>query len=201
MEKLAYCYQMMGNFNSAAEYYKKAELFDTNRLWSLKKIIFCYRKLGNVDEALNWSKAAATLEPNDAYIQTMLGNCYLDLEQYEVALQHYFRVEILSPENKKIQRPIAWCCFVLGKLDLAHNYLQNIMSNDCTANDLMNIGHIEFCTGNKPKAIHSYLSAIATEGYSFKHFTEALDFDKQYLINNGVDPTEIQLIVDYIRFK
>ncbi len=201
LEKLAYCYQMKGDYKSAVEYYKKAELFDANRLWSLKKIIYCYRKLGNIDQALKWSLEAAALEQDDAYIQTMLGNCYLDLEQYEVALNHYFRVEILSPENKKIQRPIAWCCFVLGKLDLANNYFRNIMDDDCTANDLMNAGHIEFCAGNKPKAITYYLSAISTEGYSFKHFLQTLDFDKHYLICNGVDPAEIQLIIDYLRYK
>jgi len=201
LEKLAYCYQMMGDYKSAVEYYKKAELFDTNRLWSLKKIIFCYRKLGNIELALKWSLEADSLEPNDVYIQTMLGNCYLDLEQYEVALNHYFKVEILSPENKKILRPIAWCCFVSGKHDLAYNYLQTVMLDDCTANDLVNAGHVTLCIGNKPKAINYYLSAIAKDGYSFKQFLETFDFDKHFLITNGVDASEIQFIIDFIRFK
>ncbi|MFZ4546023.1 MAG: tetratricopeptide repeat protein [Bacteroidales bacterium] len=201
LEKLAYCYQMIGDYKSAVEYYKKAELFDANRLWSLKKIIFCYRKLGNIDLALKWGLEADSLEPDDVYIQTMLGNCYLDLEQYEVALNHYFKVEILSPENKKILRPIAWCCFVSGKLDLAHNYIQTIMLDHCTANDLVNAGHIEFCLGNKPKAINYYLSSIATENYSFKQFIETFDFDKHFLVANGIDPSQIQFIIDFIRYK
>jgi tetratricopeptide (TPR) repeat protein len=200
-EKLAYCYQMMGNYKSALEYYKRAELFDTNRLWSLKKIIFCYRKLGDNDSALKWSLEAAALEPDNAYIQTMLGNCYLDMHQFDTALDHYFKVEVLSPENKKILRPIAWCCFVLGKLDLAHNYFQLILQENSTANDLINAGHVELCAGNKPKAMERYIAAIATGEISLTQFAETLDFDKRYLIANGVDPTEIQLITDYLRFR
>jgi len=200
-EKLAYCYQMMGNYKLALENYKRAELFDSNRLWSLKKIIFCYRKLGDNESALKWSIEAAALEPDDAYLQTMLGNCYLDMHQFETALDHYFRVEILSAENKKILRPIAWCCFVLGKLDLAHNYFQLILADEPTANDLINSGHVELCSGNKPKAMEYYIAAISSGGINLQQFTETLDFDKRYLLANGVDPTEIQLITDYLRFR
>ena len=200
-EKLAYCYQMMGNYNSALEYYKRAELFDTNRLWSLKKIIFCYRKLGETQSALKWSLEAAALAPEDAYLQTMLGNSYLDLRQYEKALDHYFKAEILAPENKKVLRPIAWCCFVLGKLDLAADYLRLIMAEETTANDLINAGHVELCLGNKPKAMENYISALSHGGVTLTQFTETLDFDKKYLTANGIDPTEIQLITDYIRFR
>jgi tetratricopeptide (TPR) repeat protein len=200
-EKLAYCYQMKGDFKSALDFYKRAELFDTNRIWSLKKIIFCYRKLGDNESALKWSLEAAALEPDDVYIQTMLGNCYLDLQQFETALDHYFKVEFLSPENKKVLRPIAWCCFVLGKLDLALNYIMLIIAETATADDLINAGHIELCLGNKPKAMEYYISSITTGGISLQKFSESLDFDKNYLIANGVDPAEIHLITDFMRFR
>jgi tetratricopeptide (TPR) repeat protein len=200
-EKLAYCYQMMGNFRLALEYYKRAELFDSNRMWSLKKIIFCYRKLGDNESALKWSLEAAALDPDDVYIQTMLGNCYLDLHQFETALDHYFKAEILAPENKKVLRPIAWCCFVLKKLDLAITYFQLILDEDPTANDLINAGHAELCNGNKPKAMERYIAAISAGGINLLQFSETLDFDKRYLIANGVDPTDIQLITDYLRFR
>jgi tetratricopeptide (TPR) repeat protein len=200
-EKLAYCHQIMGNYNLALEAYKKAELFETNRIWSLKKIIFCYRKLGDHETALKWSLEAETLQPNDVYINTMLGNCYLDLHQYEKALDHYFKVEILAPENKKMLRPIAWCCFVLGKLDLAQNYMQIIVNEGYTANDLINSGHVELCLGNKTKAMENYMAALKTGETSLAQFVETLDFDKHFIIANGIDPTEIQLIADYIRFR
>jgi len=200
-EKLAYCYQMLGDYKRALEFYKRAELFDSNRLWSLKKIIFCYRKLGDTNSALQWSLEAAALDTDDVYLQTMLGNCYLDLHQFGKALEHYFKVEILAPENIKVLRPIAWCCFVLGKLDLAQNYFQLIAAEGFTANDMINAAHVELCLGNKPKAMENYVAALRTGEINLAQFTETLDFDKHFLIANGVETTEIQLISDYIRFK
>jgi len=200
-EKLAYCYQMTGNYQAALEHYKRAELFDSNRIWSLKKIIFCYRKLADNSSALKWCIEAASLDPDDVYIQTMLGNCYLDLQQYDKALEHYFRVEFLSPDNKKVLRPIAWCCFVLGKLDLARNYYQQIIAEGGNANDMINAGHVELCMGNKPKAIEYYLSSLSSAGIDFIQFTETLEFDKSHLVANGINPSEIQLISDYMRFR
>lgn len=200
-EKLAYCYQMTGNYTTALEYYKRAELYETNRIWSLKKIIYCYRKLGDVKQALKWSLDAAAIEPEDAYIQTMLGNCYLDLQKYEIALDHYFKVEFLSPDNEKVLRPIAWCCFVIGKLDLARHYYLRYISVSPSANDLINAGHIELCTGNKPKAMEFYISAISLKGLEISQFAEILEFDKHHLINNGIEYEEIQLITDYLMFR
>jgi len=170
-------------------------------VWSLKKIIFCYRKLGNIEAALQWALEAAKLEPEDSYIQTMLANCYLDLHQFDIALPHYFKTEFLAPENKKVLRPIAWCCFVLGKLDLSRNYLQQILQEDGNANDLINAGHVELCCRNKPKALEYYISAIASETISLVKFSEILDFDKQHLVANGVESSEIQLIADYLRYR
>ena len=131
----------------------------------------------------------------------MLGNCYIDLLQYEHALEHYFKVEILSPENKKVLRPIAWCCFVLGKLELSRNYFQLILAEMPGANDLVNAGHVELCLGNKPKAMEYYSAAVLTAGFDVPQLSEMLDFDKQHLLSNGVEPAEIQLITDFLRFR
>jgi hypothetical protein len=76
-----------------------------------------------------------------------------------------------------------------------------IIAETATADDLINAGHIELCMGNKPKAMEYYIASIATGGLSLQKFSESLDFDKNYLISNGVDPAEIHLITDFMRFR
>ena len=61
-EKIAYCYQRKGNFKEALEYYLKAELFGTNRMWNIKKIIYCCRMLKDADKALGWCLEAVQTE-------------------------------------------------------------------------------------------------------------------------------------------
>jgi tetratricopeptide (TPR) repeat protein len=200
-EKLAYSYQRISRYTEAIEYYKRAELFDTNRMWSIKKIIFCYRKAGDNESALKWALEAEALAPNDAYLQTMLGNCYVDLHNYSDALVHYFKAEILDPENIKVLRPIAWCCLVTGKLDLARSYFNRLPEISLTPNDLINAGHTEMCSGNKAKAMELYQKAISNYNISMQSFSDTMIFDTPHLLALGVNRIDIQLIIDFISLK
>jgi len=201
IEKLAYCYQLIGDYAQALEYYKKAEIFESKRLWSVKKIIYCYRKLKNDPEALKWCLEALTLAPDDVYLHTMTGNCYLDQKQYSLALEHYFRAEFLAPDNRKILRPIGWCCFVQNKLEMARNYMITILNTDPNAHDYINAGHVEFCLNNKTKAMEYYRKALAGDEISFAKFGEILAFDKEFLIANGANAEEFPMIFDYLRYS
>jgi tetratricopeptide (TPR) repeat protein len=201
IEKLGYCYQMMGQYETALGYFKQAELFDTNRLWSIKKIIYCYRQLKDYDSALHWCLEAEKLAADDVYVLTMTGNCYLDLKQVDQALEQYFKVEFMAPDNKKVMKPIAWCSLVLGKLEIARNYASAILAEDPTAHDYMHAGHVEYCLGNKLKAMEYYKASMSMGVISLPKFIEMLEADTEYLLANGMDFREIQFIADYLRYQ
>jgi hypothetical protein len=40
-EKIAFCYQKLKKYNEALSFYNKAELYDSNRSWNLKKLALC----------------------------------------------------------------------------------------------------------------------------------------------------------------
>jgi len=200
IEKLAYCYQLLGDYEQALKNYKKAEIFESNRLWSVKKIVYCYRKLNDNQSALDWCSEAFALSPDDVYLHTMAGNCYLDMKMYREALDHYFRVEFLAPDNIKVLRPIAWCCFVLNELEMARNYMKTVLENDPGSHDYINAGHVELCHFNKIKAIEYYRKALVDGSISLSRLKEILDADKEFLISNGISPDEIPMITDYLRY-
>lgn len=201
LEKLGYCYQKIGHYNKAIDYYVKSELFETNRLWSQKKIIFCYRKVNDTANALKWAKEAAELSPDDSYIQTMLGNCYLDMQNYEAALEHYFKTEFLDPENSNLFRPISWCAFASRKLDIAKSYIERLLLINPNSTDYINAGHIQLCLGNSQNAMNYYLNAIRSGEIDFQRFVEILHFDSPFLKENGIHSREIELVCDYILYK
>ena len=47
LQKLAFCYQKQGDYKKALGFYLKADLYDQNKTWNLKKIALCYRNLKN----------------------------------------------------------------------------------------------------------------------------------------------------------
>ena len=198
-EKIAYCYQRKHNFHEAVNYYMKAELFGTNRMWNIKKIVYCYRMLKDAENALSWCKEASLLDPTDLYIHTQSANSFLDLKEFDKALDHYFKVEFLAPDNKKVLRPIAWCSFTTGKLEIASNYSAMILDSDPGAHDYINAGHLAMCLGDKPKAIIMYRKSLESKEISYEKFQSVFSHDEPYLMQNGVDKEEIPLLLDYLR--
>ncbi len=200
-EKMGYCYQKLKKYQEALDYYKRAELFDANRAWNLRKIALCYRYLKQYEESLKYYLEAEKLEPDNLYVQTYIGHSYLDLKQYEKALEYYYKVEFLAEENRKVLRPIAWCSFVLGKLDTARKYFERIIEDEANKFDFMNLGHVEWCLGNRKAAVKNYKLSINRSDNNLKSFLASFEDDKQFLIENGIDGNEIPLLLDYLKYQ
>ncbi|MCB2220962.1 MAG: hypothetical protein KQI35_11250 [Bacteroidetes bacterium] len=200
-EKMGYCFQKLRKYEDALDYYKRAELFDANRAWNLRKIALCYRYLKNYKESLRYYLEAEELEPDNLYVQTFIGHSYLDLKQYDKALDYYYKVEFLAEENRKVLRPIAWCSFVLGKFETAKKYFERIIEEEANKFDFMNLGHVEWCLGNRKAAVKNYKLSINRSDNNLKSFTASFEDDKQFLLNNGIDADEIPLLIDYLKYQ
>jgi len=198
-EKTAFCHQQAGEFQNAIDYYHKAELISKNKLWLYNKLAFCYRKKEHFNKSAEYYKKAEKLDPKNLQIQAYLGQVYLDMDNYESALKYYFKVEYLSPDNHKIQRPIAWCSFLLGKLDTARKYFEKVISKEGNKNDYMNLAHVEWCSGDKQKAIENYIQSIKKSNLDFNWFAKVLEEDSKYLVKQGVNAFDIPLMIDYLK--
>ncbi len=201
LQKLAFCYQKQGDYKKALDYYLKADLYDLNKTWNLKKIALCYRNLKNHAKALEYYQQAEILEPENLSLHVSIGQCYTELNQYEEALKSYYKVEYLSPGNSKIWRPIGWCCFLVGKLDQAGKYYSQLIEEDPNKYDLMNMGHVQWCQGNRKAALDFYKRSINSADNSEKEFMDAFHEDLPQLLKQGVDSDDVPIMLDQLRYS
>ena len=199
-QKLAYCHQKQGNYKQALDGYLKAELYDMNRLWNIKKIALCYRNLKEPAKALEYYKEAEKLDPESLNNQLNIGHCYLELEQFEEALKCYFKVEYLAPGNKKVWRPIAWCSFLSGKKEQAEKYFSRSIENEPSKHDFMNMGHVQWSMGKRKEALDFYKRAISEAGFSENEFLEVFGEDLPHLIDQGIDNEDVPIMLDQLRY-
>ena len=199
-QKLAYCHQKQGDFKKALDGYLKAELYDLNRLWNLKKIALCYRNLKQPDKALEYYKEAEKLDPESLNNQLNIGHCYLELENYDEALKCYFKVEYLKPGNKKVWRPIAWCSFLSGKKEQAEKYFTNLIEDEPGKHDFMNMGHVQWSIGKRMEALDFYKKSISAAGFSETEFLEVFEEDLPHLLNQGIDNEDVPIMLDQLRY-
>jgi tetratricopeptide (TPR) repeat protein len=199
-QKIGYAREQQGNYSLAIENYRKAELFDIDRLWLLKKLVRCSMKMEQYETALSSLLEALELQPEDMQLHSLAGQCYLKLNEFERAVHHYSKVRFYSPGNLKSLRPIAYSLFVMGKLDQAREAYEEILSSSDTPSpyDLMNAGHVALCTGNRGKALELYHKSLNAEGFGKKQFIHAFREDIPWLEKCGITPEEIPLIADYI---
>jgi tetratricopeptide (TPR) repeat protein len=199
-EKIGFCYQKLKKYPEALSYYKKAELYESNRAWNLKKLALCNRYLKNYEESLKYYLEAEKLDPDDLYVKTYIGHSYLDLKKYTQALDYYYKVEFLAEENKKVLRPIAWCLFVLGDYEKAKEYFGRLMESQANKYDLMNLGHVEWCQGNRLAALKNYKLSLSRDDNNLKSFMAGFEEDKQYLLQAGISQKEIDFMLDYLKY-
>ncbi len=200
-EKIAFCYQQTGNFEKALNYYKKADLIETNRNWIILKMALCCKYLNRWQEALMYYRDAEKNDPENLNIQANIGQCLIHLESYEEALEYYFKVEVLAPENIKIRRPLAWCSFVIGKYDTAKDYFERLLANNPDNRyDLMNLAHVCWSVKDPVKAIELYKKSIK-KWERFEDFKTSFNEDRKHLENAGIKPYDIDLMLDYLKLE
>ncbi|MFO8087168.1 MAG: tetratricopeptide repeat protein [Bacteroidales bacterium] len=200
-EKLAYSCEKQQNYEKAVDFYKKAELFDTNRLWNLKKIAYNYQMLKQADQAIDFYKQAEKIAKEDIYIKIQLGNTYLAKEDCTKALEYYHQAKQIAPDNYHIWRPLAWCSFVSGDFEQGGFYLKQLMEIEDNKYDLMNAGHVAFCLNNKEEASNYYVKSVQARNNDFKAFLEAFKEDRKHLLKHGVSEDDIALVLDHVRYQ
>jgi tetratricopeptide (TPR) repeat protein len=199
-EKIGYSYQKMKRYTNAIDYYRKAELFDSNRLWIVKKLGWCSLKIRDYANALKYFESAALLQPDDLSIQAQIGHCHLRLKNFVEALTSYSKVLYFQPENLKVLRPVAYCQFVLGKLETAEESYRKVLSKSGSPNpfDLMNLGHVLLCQGKRKEALDAYKQSKSERLFTNESFQSAFEEDIPHLLKNGIPEEELPLILDYL---
>jgi tetratricopeptide (TPR) repeat protein len=200
LQKLGYAWQKSGNYQKALDYYLKADLLLTENQWNLKKIGLCYRYLKQPDRALPYYRQAELQDPDDLNTEISIGHCLLDLQDYEGAMKSYFKVEYLMPANHKVWRPIAWCSFVLKRFDQARKYYDKLIEREPSHHDLISLGHLEWCEGRRNEAIECYRKALVIGKIDFEDFLSVFDQDRDQLLKHGIDPEEIPILLDRLRY-
>jgi IS1 family transposase len=109
-------------------------------------------------------------------------------------------VEFLAEENKKVLRPIAWCTFVTRDYERSKAYFEKLIENEANKYDFMNLDHVEWCMGNRKSALKNYKLSINRGDNNFKSFLANFNEDKKHLLEFGIDPHEIPLMLDYLKY-
>lgn len=198
-EKAGYAYQQTDDFEKAIGFYQKAELFDTNRLWLLKRMSYCYRKSGKYQDALKLYDQGIKAYPEDLSLLIQSANILLEIKDYQEALHRYQEAELKDADNIKLLRPLAWCHLNLLEAESALKALERIPQEERSYFDYMNIGHALWMLGKVTEAATQYREGMKQSKGIQEDFLKGYMEDRQLLHQAGISKTETAMMADLLR--
>ncbi|MDR1408030.1 MAG: tetratricopeptide repeat protein [Tannerella sp.] len=199
-QKTGYCKQMLGDMHGALEDYLRSEMLNPDSKWLVRRIGHCYKELKQPEKALEFYRRYEKMTPGNAQAPLLTGHCYMDLKNYAEALKHYFKADYMEHEHVRAWRAIAWCSFLSGKYEQARNYYARILAGSPQMQDCLNAGHTELALGQTKKALEHYRTAITLNDGNFDNFQVFFSNDSVDLIQAGVDPSAIPLVLDLLQY-
>lgn len=193
-QKIGYCHQAMGDFQSALDYYMKSELVKPDSDWTIRRIAMCSRKLGLHEQALHYYSRLSEREPDSPATALSVGHSLLALNRLEEARKSYYKAQFLSNSHEaKYLRPLAWCSFLSGDFDEADKlYLQ--MLEHALPSDWLNAAHVAMARKDYQEAARRYRSV----GASADDLDAMVSADRESLVKAGVDPLMLDVVLDSV---
>ena len=197
-QEMGYCMQKERDFNSAIDYYTRADIIKPDTLWTLRHIAQCYRMQGELEKALAYYQIAEELAPENISLLLQTGESFAATKRYEEAFARFFKAEFLKPNSRRALRAIAWCSFVTGKDEQARGYYQRLMEQPKPSfEDYLNAAHVEWVSQERSIAVELYNKAKEC-GKSADEIAEHIIRDKETLTARGISEKELLLLRDML---
>ena len=195
-QQLGYALQRTQQYVDALEAYRRADILQPDNGWTLRHTAQCYRLTGNPEAALELLLQAEKRSTDNLSLQIQIGDCLVDLKRYDDALTRFYKVDYLKPDYPKAWRAIAWCAFLAGHTDRAIEYYDKLLKSKPTGNDCLNAGHAYLVDGHIQHAVSLYRQSRKMLGA--EQFDKEFLKDQPLLVERGIAPTDIPLLLDLI---
>lgn len=197
LEKLGYCYHKLNRNDLALDAYRKAELFEPDSKWLIKRIASVSRRLRKYSDASEYYARALENEPENRVLLMNAAACLVELGKYSEALKLYYKVNYLNPSYLNSLRAIAWTEFLAGNFGKSNELHARVLAESDATTDKINAGHALLASGKVREAVEMYRAAT-TDEKSLALFNDIMKEDRKILEKIGCSPLDIAIIEDRI---
>ncbi len=155
-QKIGYCLETAGDYSGALESYLKAELFNPDSLWVVRRLCKVYTFLERYEEALPYAERVAESEPENISAQIALSDILMHLGRAENALKILYKADYLSDGNPAVRRNIVKAELREGKYLKASENIGRVLASSPGSEDYMLAGHIQLMLGDLAGAASLY---------------------------------------------
>ena len=119
-----------GDYQAAADYFKRALSYDSSSIEIYKRLALALRYQKKYDEAISYAKQSIDKKPDDVDAKILLGNIYFEMARYADAIEQYRKALDIAPENPTALYNLASALIKTGDEFAAAEYLKRAASID-----------------------------------------------------------------------
>ena len=198
-QKVGYIRQKASQPDAALQALLRADMLQSNDVWTLKHIAQCYRDMAKTEEALHYYRQVEALRPDELSTQLQIAQLLVVREAYTEALKYWFKLEYFEKYPEKVYRGIGWCYLMNGRHEDALRYYLKLKEKfPLNDDDWLNIGHLYRLMQQQQQAVDAYLKAC-TQAKDIPDFRRKLYNDyERFGSAIGLNATDVAIIGDVI---
>ncbi len=197
-QRIGYCLEKLGRYDSAASYYEQADLLNGTNVWNLRRLMCVLRRLCRYSQAIAVGQRLEALIPDDIQTAITMGQLLTIDKQYDDAINRFRKVEFLDEGNTKVVRPLAWALMLSRQFEESAVYYKRLLADNPTSTDYLNAGHLAWATNNLRRAVELYSQAAKL--MLLDNMAASLRNDLEHLASIGIDTSISPLIVDAVNY-
>lgn len=196
-EKTGYCCEASGDYEGAIECYMKAELFNPDKVWTVRRLGEVYFKSGRMREALPYVRRVAESDPENIKYLLMLADTEQALGHFDELLQCLYKADYLSPDRRDIWRRIVLAEVADSKPEKAGKYMSRLLSNAPERSDYILAGHLALASHDLRQAYSLYRQGRDPKT-SFSQWREEMLRSSSTLPAGFIDHSILNLLMDKV---
>jgi tetratricopeptide (TPR) repeat protein len=124
----------------------------------------------------------------------------LQLGQKQEAVEKVYQCDLQYPDDDSVQRILAWVLLNNGKVEQAADIYRRLLEQEPIHEDYVNAAYSVWIRGDISTAVNYFQQSInlLPKGKNVSFLEQEINNDRQLLIDNGIAPIDLQLILDLI---
>ncbi len=198
-QKSGYCSEQLGEYNTAIESYTLADLYDDASPWTLRRLAASLRRTGNPERAIEPLRRLCRLRPDDKAARLNLAFSLIESREYAEASRLLQELEAESDDTRRLWRAQAWTAFMTDDYARARRYYDMVRSDNPSARDFLNMGHLAWVERRLPDAIEAYRQAMLADSLTAEQLRGRITEDFPAIVPKGIRRSELPLLLDAIQ--
>ena len=194
-----YCHLYDGLYTEATDEFRETLMIAPQSRSALSGLARAAMLSGQFDEAEHAYAQLALIHPEKKNYALNRCIALIKGDRASEAVAPLYQLDYEQPEKPEIMRVLAWCLLVCQRVAQAKKMYERLIDFAPENEDYLNYGYCQWIEGDISQVITLFTQFLDHSGAAPEKLAEELEKDKEVLLANGINESDIFMMLDIVR--